>query len=138
MKKFLIIFSFLIFCGCVNKIDHPNFAIEDSKIYDYFEFVSLNENDRQDGLKQIQAIFKNYTDDDTKVAYRVDWFDENGFLIKSIMSSWKVAIVEGKRDLVIESISPSLKAKTYKVKMQFPNNNDEMLNNIAVYEFSKN
>ncbi len=139
MRNILVILSFIfLFSGCVNKINHPNFVIEDDEIYDSLEFINVNEKDRKDGLKEIRAIFKNYTNDDTKIAYRIDWFDENGFLIDSIMSKWKISQVEGRRDLIIYGISPSTKAKNFKIKMQLPTKNDENLNNVAIYEFNKN
>lgn len=131
----LVLFCLVAFSGCVSKVKDPNFIVEDSDIYDTLEFVNMAKRTKDDGLTEIQAVFKNYTKSNEKFAYRVDWFDEDGFVIDSIMSKWKVVEVEAKRNLVINALSPSIKAKDYKIRMQFISNDDKLRNNSAIYEY---
>ena len=136
MKKFLIFFlSIFLLSGCVKKVKDPNFSVEDSEIYDSLEVVSEAKRIKDDGLTEIEVIFKNYTDSNEKIAYKVDWFDKDGFSIDTIMSKWKVIEVEAKRNMIIHAISPSIKATEYKIRMQYPSEDDEFRNNSAQYEY---
>ena len=136
MKKFLIfLLSVFLLSGCVKKVKDPNFTVEDSGIYDSLEVVSEAKRVKDDGFTEIEVIFKNYTDSNEKVAYKVDWFDKDGFIVDTIMSKWKVVEVEANRNMVIHAISPSVRATEYKIRMQFPSEDDEFRNNPAQFEY---
>lgn len=136
MKKFLIfLLSVFLLSGCVKKVKDPNFTVEDSGIYDTLEFVDMVKRTKEDGFLEIQAVFKNYTNSNKTVAYKVDWYDNDGFLIDTIMSKWKVVEVEAKRNFVLKAVAPSIKAVDYKIRMQFPSDDDEFRNNPAQYEY---
>ena len=136
MKKFFIfLLSVFLLAGCVKKVKDPNFSVEDSGIYDSLEVVSEAKRIKDDGLTEIEVIFKNYTDSNEKIAYKVDWFDKDGFSIDTIMSKWKVIEVEANRNMVIHAISPSIKATEYKIRMQFPSEDDEFRNNPVQFEY---
>ena len=136
MKKFLIfLLSVFLLSGCVKKVKDPNFTVEDSGIYDSLEVVSEAKRVKDDGFTEIEVIFKNYTDSNEKIAYKIDWFDKDGFSVDTIMSKWKVIEVEAKRNMVIHAISPSVRATEYKIRMQFPSEDDEFRNNPAQFEY---
>ena len=74
MKKFLIfLLSVFLLSGCVKKVKDPNFTVEDSGIYDTLEFVDMVKRTKEDGFLEIQAVFKNYTNSNETVAYKVDY-----------------------------------------------------------------
>ena len=135
MRKFLVfLLSVFLLAGCVKKVKDPNFAV-DSGIYDSLEVVSEVKRTKDDGFTEIEVIFNNYTSSNEKIAYKVDWFDKDGFIVDTIMSKWKVVEVEAKRNLVIRAVSPSIKAVDYKIRMQFPSDDDEFRNNSAQFEY---
>lgn len=136
MKKilsiFFIVFIFVI-SGCSNKQKevsleqlntHKNVIVEDSSILDWLAIENIASMVRSDNMLEVQVQTKNMNSKSKTVAYKIDWFDENGFLVETILSKWKLLQVEGKRGANIKGISPSQSVASFKIRFQEPSSDD--------------
>lgn len=141
MKKILslIFLAFLIF-GCsshkeVKQVLHDNdIVVENDKVFKYFELISVNKAKKDHSLTQVEAIFKNKTGSKKLIAYKVDWFESDGFSKDNIMSRWVVANVEPSRTFKVYSVSPSQSADNYKIYLTLPSDRDKQKNTALNYE----
>ncbi|WP_228568812.1 DUF1425 domain-containing protein [Campylobacter sputorum] len=131
MKK--IIFTLLIsllFCGCSFFIDTQKELLENKIVvlsdnfYDDFKLINTAHKLRNDGLTEIEAVFVNMADKNIKIAYKIDWFDKDNFLVDTLMSKWEIVNVESMKNLVIRGVSPSTKAMNYQVRVMYPKSDD--------------
>lgn len=139
MKKRILLTSCLfvaaLFTGCAqNQVDlnprvtDSHVIIENPNLYDWLKLEKVNYFTRKDDLLVVEARLKNLSTFNKKVAYKIDWIDENGFTQKSILSKWVVAEVEERRDLIIQGISPSMKIKDFQIRIQVPTSDDSYRN----------
>lgn len=70
---------------------------------------------KADGFMQAQVIGENSSSSYQKLMYRVVWFDNNGFIIDTILSKWKNAPAYANQPFSINAISPTTKAKTFRI-----------------------
>lgn len=143
MKK--ICLSFFIFCcfctiGCSSSsrngvqngsvdavaLKDPRILIEDEGIQKWLRFERINSVLRQDGFLEFEAQFSNTSNYGKRLAYKVEWRDENGFTIKTILSRWITADVEGRRKLIVRGISPNIKARDFLLIVDRPNYYDNL------------
>lgn len=135
MKKrlisFLVIIGVMFFTACSQnqldlkpRISDSHVIVENSSLYDWLELEKVNYFKRSDGFLVIEAKFKNLNSFNKRVAYKIDWIDENGFTQKSILSRWINTEVEQNRSFVIHGIAPSIKVKDFEIRLQVPTNDD--------------
>ena len=149
MKYFLntalLIISIFVFSGCnqkqvdINqKISDPHVIIENPSIYKWLQFDDVNYFKREDGLMEVEVRFRNFTNSNKIVSYKIDWMDENGFIQKSILSKWVIVEIEERRNLVIHGISPSTKIENFKIRLQEPTKDDRLKRDAYHYEYQRN
>lgn len=135
MKKILLsvlmTISFGFFTGCTQnqvdltpRISDPHILVENPSLYGWLELERVNYFKREDGLIVVEARFKNLSQYNQKVAYKIDWMNKNGFIQKSILSRWIVSEVEQNRSFVIKGIAPSMKIKDFEIRVQEPTRDD--------------
>lgn len=122
----------IVFIGCAQnqvdikpKITDPHVIIENRSLNDWLQLEKINYFKRKDELLVVEVKFKNTSIFNKKVAYKIDWIDENGFTEKSILSRWIVTEVEEGRSFVIRGISPSIKINDFEVRLQLPTSDDK-------------
>jgi uncharacterized protein YcfL len=71
-----------------------------------------------DGTLRIHLLGAAKTSRDTKLRYRVLWFNESGIPIKTVMSTWKPITLRGRRPFDITGISPSPAATDYRIEIE--------------------
>ena len=125
--KLLVVFIATFFVGCVqyqNNLDlikkQKHIILEDDNISNWLAFEKLNYYTKEDGLMLVEAKFTNTTKVDNKILYKIDWFDKNGFTIKTILSRWNEFEVQPKQSLVIKGISPSIDVSNFEIRLQKP------------------
>lgn len=143
MKKYLLIaVAGIVFLGCgispSQRLKEHNIIVEDKSIMDDFKIVSVVSKDRDDGLKETQAVLKNDTNKNQLISYKIDWLDKDGFVRESILSKWKTVNVEAKKDVIIGGISPSINASEFKIRINYPTKYDKKRVNPANYEYQGN
>lgn len=132
MKNILsaIILAFLMI-GCSSHkevkqvLNDSDIIVENDKILKWFEVVSINKAKKDSSLTQVEAIFKNKTGSKKLIAYKVDWFEHDGFTNNNIMSRWVVANVDPNRTFKVYSVSPSQSADNYKIYLSLPTDRDK-------------
>lgn len=141
LKWIVGLIAVAMFAGCVqpvviNKtITDPHVIIENESIYDWLQFENVNYIQRDDGLIEVEAVFRNFTSNNKVLAYKIDWIDQNNFIQKSILSKWTIVKVEERRNLVIHGISPSMKVKDFRIRLQEPTDDDELRRDSYHYEY---
>ena len=113
MELILVAIFAMILGGCAHEskvkvVD--NFVERDVSIIDIKERVNKNS-----GLKELQVMGENKTDDYMKLRYRIVWFDKEGFEIESIGSKWAELPVHKNANFTIHVVSPSKNAADYRI-----------------------
>ena len=62
------------------------------------------------GLIRIEMVLDNDSNTNYTLRYRVQWVDEQGFSIPTIMNRWETTVVQARQTQRIFSIAPSPKA----------------------------
>ena len=98
-------------CAHESKVKVVDNSVEtDVSIIDIKERVNTDS-----GLKELQVMGENKTDDYMKLRYRVVWFDKEGFEIESIGSKWAELPVYKNANFTIHVVSPSKNAADYRI-----------------------
>lgn len=135
MRKTLFFILGLLLVGCVEKTTNPNLEIDGVIINSFLVLESQKSRFTNGGMMEVEARFKNTSSFNRGLLYKVDWFDENGFLITNITTKWKRATVQSNRDFIVRAISPSDKAVDYKIRITTPDSDDKDIKTINRYEF---
>lgn len=76
----------IVFIGCAQnqvdikpKITDSHIIIENQSLDDWLQLEKVNYFKRKDELLVVEVKFKNTSIFNKKVAYKIDWIDENGF-----------------------------------------------------------
>jgi len=117
--KFLMAIALVVFMfsGC-NTQPNPNNAI--AKVIEGcgnndIIITDIKGRKKSDGFMQAQVLGENSSSSYQRLMYRIVWFDENGFVIESILSKWKEVPAYANQPFNITTISPSTKAKTFRL-----------------------
>lgn len=113
MKIYSLLFAFLlIFGGCAEK---SFVRVVDDSVDSDIDIESVKDRVREDGLKEVQILGENDTDEYILLRYRVVWQDKDGFEIPSISSSWKDFPVYKNSNFSINVIAPNKEAHDYQL-----------------------
>ncbi|MDR1460477.1 MAG: DUF1425 domain-containing protein [Campylobacteraceae bacterium] len=133
MRKmfYLLAFLALIFTGCADKspqlnVAYSNVIFENDSIKEWLVLQNIISVVRDDGFIEVEVVGKNISSSKQILTYNVDWYDQNGFVIKSILVKRKIASIENGKSIIIHVISPSENAASYKVRFGLPTSDDEL------------
>lgn len=131
----IVLFIMNVFSGCVQnnvdlkpRISDSHVLVENTNLYEWLELEKVNYFKRKDDLLVVEGRFNNLSSINKKVAYKINWIDEDGFVEKSILSRWIVVEVEQNRSFIISAISPSMKIKDFEIRLQIPTSDDKNRN----------
>lgn len=82
--------------------------------------VRLNETTLETGFLKVQAEVYNDTRERKRANYRFEWFDADGMLINTSLSSWKAISLAGKESQFITAVSPTKTATDFRLKLIEP------------------
>lgn len=132
--KLFVVGLLFVFSGCAKNEDYlinlekfksePKIILQTEELAEWIFLEEINSYNRPDGLLEIEARFQNNSNSNEKLSYKIDWRDENGFTYKSILSKWIVVEVEENRKLIIKGISPSIKVRDFRIRIQKPTADD--------------
>ncbi len=104
----------LLFSGCADKTSYVK--VVDDSISDDISIEKITERiNSESGLKELQVMGENETDEYMKLRYRVVWFDEEGFEIDSIAKNWTELPVYKNANFTIHIVAPNKKATDYRL-----------------------
>ncbi len=117
MKTIALFFFILLFSvGCANTEPKSNIAkITDKCLVDTISITDIKGKKENNGFMKIQISGENTSDTYQKLDYKIVWLDENGFVIKSILSNWRKTSADANQAFYITSISPNAKADDFRV-----------------------
>ncbi|MDR2082019.1 MAG: YcfL family protein [Campylobacteraceae bacterium] len=133
MKKmfYLLASLTLFFTGCADKTPqlqspNSNIVFENNALGEWFALQNVVSMKRDDNFMEIEVTGKNNSSSKQILTYNIDWYDQNGFIIKSILSKRKIASVESGKSIIIHAVSPSENAVNYKIRFGVPTEDDEL------------
>ena len=115
MKKWIltVAVTFLLI-GCASKSSYVK--VVDNAIENKISIEKISERiNTESGLKELQVMGENSTNDYIKLRYRVVWFDKDGFEIKSIGENWMELPVYKNADFTIHIVAPNKEAVDYRL-----------------------
>ncbi|MDR2635682.1 MAG: DUF1425 domain-containing protein [Campylobacteraceae bacterium] len=133
MRKMFYFLAFLtlLFTGCADKspqinTSNPNIVFENDSLGKWFVLQNVVSLNREDGFVELEITGKNYSSSKQTLTYIVDWYDHNGFIVKSILVKRKIASVESGKSIIIHAVSPNANTASYKVHFGVPSEDDEL------------
>jgi uncharacterized protein YcfL len=102
----------LLVAGCAEK---SYVKVVDESIEGDIDIETIKERVREDGLKEIQVMGENETDEYMLLRYRVVWLDKDGFEVPSISSNWTDFPVYKNATFNINVVAPNKKAVDYQL-----------------------
>ncbi|MDR0761947.1 MAG: DUF1425 domain-containing protein [Campylobacteraceae bacterium] len=133
MRKifYFLAFTALLFTGCADKhpqinTSSPNIIFEDNSLGKWFVLQNVVSLKRSDNFMEIEITGKNHSSSKQVLTYIVDWYDQNGFIIKSILTKRKIASIEGGKSIIVHAVSPSANTQSYKIRFGVPSEDDEL------------
>jgi len=104
----------LLFSGCADKASYVK--VVDDSISDDISIEKIIERiNSESGLKELQVMGENETDEYMKLRYRVVWFDAEGFEIDSIGKNWTELPVYKNANFTIHIVAPNKNATDYRL-----------------------
>ncbi|MDR0407552.1 MAG: DUF1425 domain-containing protein [Campylobacteraceae bacterium] len=141
MRKILYLLVLLIFTGCANKSLQPNtnysdIVFENNGIKEWFVLQNVISLTRDDGFIEVEVVGKNISSSNQILTYNIDWYDQNGFMVKSILAKRKIASIESGKSITIHVVSPSDNVANYKIRFGLPTEDDQLRDkNINLREY---
>lgn len=80
--------------------------------------ISVNESVAPGDLLKIQVTLHNNRSRSKRIAYKFEWFDLDGMMVDTVMSTWQVKTIQGGEDLTLTGIAPNNRAKDFRIKIQ--------------------
>jgi len=91
-------------------------VITDTSLYGRVRPVGINVATVSTGFLQIQVEVQNLSSSVQLFAYRIEWFDANGMIIHTLLSTWIDRQIQGGETLSLTGIAPTETAKDFRIK----------------------
>ena len=69
-------------------------------------------------MLKIQVDITNLKTKSTRFNYKFDWYDPQGMLIDTPLTTWQSQTIEGRETVTLTAIAPTPTAKDFKLKLQ--------------------
>jgi len=83
-----------------------------------FDVVRITQGKKAGDLLHIQVEVKNISSKEVSITHKLEWLDDNGFLVKDTSLVWKALMVRPGESKMIESISTRPGVSTFRLKIQ--------------------
>lgn len=94
-------------------------VVQTQNLYNWMQMDFINQVRQQGDLIEFEARFSNVSSyQQDNVNYRIDWFDANGFMMKTILSSWQTAHFTPNGSISVKGIAPNPKAQSYQIRFK--------------------
>ena len=129
---FLTAMSAMIF-GCHDKpintaeraepMSHPTpiadkRIIYDQQLADIAAVTAIRQATVSGDILKVQVDITNLKTKSTRFNYRFEWYDPQGMLIDTPLSTWQSQTIEGRDTVTLTAIAPTPTAKDFKLKLQ--------------------
>ena len=82
------------------------------------DVVRITQGKKAGDLLHIQVELKNTSDKEVKISHKLEWLDDNGFLVKDTSLVWKALMVRPGESKMIESVSTRPGVSAFRLKIQ--------------------
>lgn len=82
------------------------------------DVVRITQGKADQDLLRIQVELKNISPKEVNVSHRLEWHDQEGFLVKDTSLVWKALMIRPGESKMIESISTRPGVTAFKLKIQ--------------------
>ena len=104
----------ILFSGCAENSSYVK--VVDPSISRNISVEKISERvNKESGLKELQVMGENDSNDYMLLKYRVVWYDKDGFEIKAIGDKWMELPVYKNADFTIHVIAPTKNATDYRL-----------------------
>jgi len=95
-------------------------VITDTSLGAAASFQDVKETTTGDNLLKIQVALRNETNNEQRVLYRFEWFDDEGMLIDTKLSTWRQTTLFGKETVRLTGVAPRPDAVDFQLKVKEP------------------
>jgi len=81
------------------------------------DVVRITQGKKED-LLHIQVELKNTSSKEVKISHKLEWLDDNGFLVKDTSLVWKALMIRPGESKMIESVSTRPGVSAFRLKIQ--------------------
>jgi len=112
----LIVFSMFLLTNCatVRRID-PRIAIIDRFLTTDITITDVSSIVNNGGLVEIQVTGANQTSFYKKLEYKINWLDQNGLIIPTILSRWTRFPAYEKSEFRFKAVAPKTTATNFRI-----------------------
>jgi len=82
------------------------------------DVVRITQGRAEGNLLRIQVELKNISSNEVMLTHKLEWFNQEGFLVKDTSLVWKALMIRPGESKMIESISSRLGVTTFRLKVQ--------------------
>jgi len=113
----VLFFSAWFLFGCATKTQpiDPSVKIIDEFISPSVSITEVSSRIDQSGLLKVQVTGFNRSSSYKKLEYRIEWLDEHGFIIKSILSRWTQIPAFEKSEFRFNAVAPKTSASDFRI-----------------------
>ena len=82
------------------------------------EVVRITQGKADGNLLRMQVEIKNYSSKEVQITHKLEWLDEEGFLVKDTSLVWKALMIRPGESKMIESIASQPGVSAFRLKIQ--------------------
>ena len=123
-KKVLFggVIALMLLSGCATTQPKSTIAkVTDSCIVGDIKITDIKGGKREDGFMRTQIEGENLSGSYKQLEYKIVWLDDDGFVIKSILSNWRKFSAEANQPFYITNIAPNAKASDFRLYIREDN-----------------
>ncbi len=90
--------------------------ITDTGLYGSVRPVGINVATVSTGFLKIQVEVQNFSSSVQAFAYQIEWFDANGMIVHTPLTTWIDRQIQGGETLALTGIAPTETAKDFRIK----------------------
>jgi uncharacterized protein YcfL len=133
-RAFALLLLPMLFAGCNNNkpvntsqreepLSHPTPIADKRIVYDqHLEDIAAVTGIRQatvsGDILKIQVDVTNQRAKSTSFNYKFEWYDPQGMMIETPLSTWQQQTIEGHETVALTAVAPTPTAKDFKLKLQ--------------------
>lgn len=95
-----------------------NRVVTDSSLGKYARIQSVNQSELPGGITKIQVALRNDSSFEQRIIYKFEWFDLDGMIVETPLSTWQAKTIQGKEQYVLTGVAPTPAAKDFRLKLQ--------------------
>ncbi len=120
LKLILVLLFLSMGCMAVTPVD-PRVKIIDDFLTASIEIKNVTTRVNSSGFMEAQVIGNNKTSSYKKLEYKIEWMDEDGFIIPSILSRWTSFPAYENAPFNFKSVAPRTNAMDFKILLRKEN-----------------